>query len=176
MLLQPQTISLIDIINKGKYKRIAEIGCLEGVTAYHVSSRCESITKYYMVDPWQVFKGEGTGKLAKVTQERWDKIHLDICQRFRSDPRFEILRMASSQAVKLFNPESLDVVFIDALHTYDAVKADIKAWLPIVSHGGILCGDDYAGKYPGVSRAVNEIFKDRVEFADQGKRVWIYRK
>lgn len=58
---------------------------------------------------------------------------------------------------------SFDLVYIDAYHTYEAVKADLKAWLPAVKPGGILAGHDYETKPESpqweaieVQRAVDE--------------------
>ncbi len=57
-----------------------------------------------------------------------------------------------------------DVVYIDALHDYENVKADILAWMPHVKTGGILAGHDYGKSYytgvnhPGVAQAVDELF------------------
>ena len=31
----------------------------------------------------------------------------------------------------------------DALHTYEAVLADLRAWWPRLRRGGLLSGDDY---------------------------------
>lgn len=51
-----------------------------------------------------------------------------------------------------------DSVFIDADHSYEAVKKDIVAWLPKVKTGGWLCGHDYCKKkYPGIVQAVHEL-------------------
>lgn len=52
---------------------------------------------------------------------------------------------------------AVDLVFIDADHLYEAVKEDIRAWLPHLRAEGILCGHDF-GLFPGVSQAVNELF------------------
>lgn len=65
------------------------------------------------------------------------------------------VRMASLEAAKLYEDNSIDVVFIDACHTYDCVKEDIAAWLPKVKVGGILAGHDY-GWSDEVRRAVDE--------------------
>ena len=54
-------------------------------------------------------------------------------------------------------PYQVDLVFIDADHRYEAVKADIEYWLPKVRKGGVICGHDY-GTFDGVKRATNEIF------------------
>ena len=81
---------------------------------------------------------------------------------FAADRR-HIIRAASVDAAKDIAPASLDFAFIDAEHTYDAVTADIAAWLPKLRPGGLLCGHDYsipgersAHGWPGVVRAVDE--------------------
>jgi cephalosporin hydroxylase len=50
-------------------------------------------------------------------------------------------------------------VFLDALHDYESVKADIAAWLPLVRPGGVIAGHDYSPTdWPGVVQAVQERF------------------
>jgi hypothetical protein len=39
--------------------------------------------------------------------------------------------------------ESLDFVYIDANHKYDAVKKDLELWYPKVRKGGVFAGHDY---------------------------------
>lgn len=62
----------------------------------------------------------------------------------------------SLEASKGFEDESLDVVWIDADHEYEAVKADIEAWFPKLKPGGIMGGDDWLMR--GVADAVHEAF------------------
>jgi hypothetical protein len=64
----------------------------------------------------------------------------------------------SAAACRLFPDRSLDWVHLDARHDYDSVKADITRWLPKVTRGGWLSGDDYdREKWPDVVRAVAEL-------------------
>jgi cephalosporin hydroxylase len=49
-------------------------------------------------------------------------------------------------------------VFIDADHSYAAVKQDIATWRPRIAKGGILAGHDYDQQFPGVIQAVTEAF------------------
>lgn len=53
---------------------------------------------------------------------------------------------------------SVDVVFIDADHSYEAVVADIKAWWPKLKPGGVLAGHDIH-TYDTVHRAVADTLK-----------------
>ena len=52
---------------------------------------------------------------------------------------------------------SLDLVFIDADHSYEWVKKDIAAYKPKLKSQGWLTGHDI--DFPGVNRAVNEVVK-----------------
>jgi predicted O-methyltransferase YrrM len=72
------------------------------------------------------------------------------------------IRAASVEGARIMAEEgkTFDLVFIDAGHEYEDVKADILAWRPLLREGGVLCGHDlYAdGPYwPGVLQAVNEL-------------------
>ena len=42
-----------------------------------------------------------------------------------------------------FPPAFADLVFIDASHSYNAVRRDIQTALHLIKPGGVLCGHDY---------------------------------
>ena len=72
--------------------------------------------------------------------------------------------MCNEEAIKYFEDNSIDMVFIDADHTYEAVKYDIERWLPKTTK--LISGHDYNDPgHPGVKQAVDEKFKD-VEVID----------
>lgn len=56
-----------------------------------------------------------------------------------------------------FCDNSVDFVYIDADHSYEGVLEDITNYLPKIKKGGIIGGHDYAGWYPGVIQAVDEL-------------------
>jgi ubiquinone/menaquinone biosynthesis C-methylase UbiE len=84
------------------------------------------------------------------------------------------IKMSSLDAVKLYEDESLDFVFIDASHEYEDVKSDILAWLPKVKKGGILAGHDYIDAFPGVINAVNEVIG--LNNIKTEELCWVYKK
>lgn len=80
----------------------------------------------------------------------------------------------SVEAAGDYGNQSLDFVFIDADHRYDAVKEDIAAWWPKIKPGGSLAGHDYTHTtLTGVRRAVDEEFGDRVR---QVGSCWVVEK
>lgn len=79
------------------------------------------------------------------------------------------LAAAAFQGITL---AACDFVFIDADHSYEAVKADILAWLPKVKVGGVLAGHDWCNA-ESVRLAVRETLGDK--FTVEGT-VWVYRK
>ena len=72
-----------------------------------------------------------------------------------------VVKQDSVEGAKRFEDKTLDLVFIDGAHEYEAVKADIQAWLPKVKPGGIIAGDDYSPHWTGVVQAVDELLPFR---------------
>lgn len=77
----------------------------------------------------------------------------------------------SIQESKMHVDQHADLIFIDANHEYEAVKADIEAWYPKVKSGGILAGHDLV--YAGVRRAVEEKFHGMIQYYPN---IWVVRK
>ena len=67
------------------------------------------------------------------------------------------MKMSSLEASHKILDGSQDFVYIDATHTYEAVKQDSGLWLPKVKAGGSIGGHDYVEGWPGVMKAVQEV-------------------
>jgi predicted O-methyltransferase YrrM len=127
------------------YTKGAEIGVYVG---YYSRLLLDTIPNLNLlcVDSWAI----------RTWRERAYPLAVETLSRY---PNVTIIRGKSVDVAKTVKDESLDFVFIDADHSYEAVKDDLLAWTPKVRPGGIVSGHDYyksqSGKL-GVIRAVDE--------------------
>lgn len=68
--------------------------------------------------------------------------------------RSQLIKDYSVPASNRFANKHFDFIYIDALHSYEAVLEDMAAWLPKMKDGGLFAGDDY--DWVGVKKAVDE--------------------
>jgi hypothetical protein len=114
--------------------------------------------KLFLIDCWRyqdpTIYDDPEANVEDLLQE---KLYEETKARFAGDSRVVILREFSKDAVAHFEDESIDWIYIDANHSYEAAKEDIGIWWPKVKKGGILSGHDYAVRPSfGVVQAVNE--------------------
>jgi hypothetical protein len=76
-----------------------------------------------------------------------------------------VYKGTSLDTAKLYDDESLDMIYLDASHKYEDVIDDIKHWWPKLKVNGYLAGDDFDQK--DVAKAVNDCFED-YETPDMG--------
>lgn len=118
--------------------------------------------RLHSIDPWRNFDtGEyvDTANVAGDIQEANFRTAGDRLRPFGE--RSSIHRKTSTEAAPSFPDGSLDFVYIDAQHHYEAVVEDIETWFPKVRVGGVVAGHDYLdgmvnGTLFGVKRAADE--------------------
>lgn len=136
------------LVHTYRTKKMAEIGVYYGGTARRVIGPDTWENKFY---------------------ERFDEyLIVDIVIRpyvLELEQKFSFvkcLKMPSVEASKLIEDAHFGLIFIDANHSYDYVKADILAWYPKLKKGGWLVCHDYnisdTAKPQGPKQAMREIF------------------
>jgi len=154
---------------------LVEIGCFLGRSACYLGERIKASGKrvtLLCVDVWPTqfdFRdGKGGGDLIEAPFE----IFLANVRQAGLIDIIVPIRRPSVQAAQ-FITNDLVAVFIDGDHEYDGCIADIRAWLPKVRSGGIIAGHDYSDTFPGVPKAVAEVFGDKIRTIGQS---WIHEK
>jgi predicted O-methyltransferase YrrM len=124
----------------------AEIGVRMGTNASAIFARVPNL-KLYCIDPW--------GAYLRVTDHS-QEVYYQRCVRKLKDKDAVLIKKMSMDAVKDFEDNSLDFIYIDGRHDYPFVLEDIIAWTPKVKVGGIVSGHDYYNFFQGgVVRAVD---------------------
>lgn len=149
--------------------RIVELGSLYGASSRAMLDNSDA--RLWCIDSW---RGSDTKpKRGCVSTEDDFQSFLNNIQDVRD--RVVALKMFTRGAVGLLPEGSFDLVFIDADHSYEAVRFDILNFAPLVRPGGILCGHDY-GPQPmrnGLIKAVKEIVRNPREAGDM---IWWTRR
>jgi Methyltransferase domain len=126
---------------------VVEVGSLRGRSSFALLTACKG--PVYCIDPWP----------------KHYETFIRNCGHF---PNLVAIRESSPEAAA--RVPDVDMVFLDGDHEYEAVVADIAAWLPKTRK--LLCGRDYGNpEFPGVAEAVDEILGDRVAFV-RGHAFW----
>ena len=124
--------------------------------------------------------GTGFGATAKLFSQFFD--HVITIDNFTEFDVFKEKNISISN-VSLIRENSIEVaksfvegkkhfgfVYIDADHSYESIRGDIDAWMPLVEKGGVLAGHDCDHFHQGVVKAVQELL-----YASNGKTVKLYR-
>lgn len=147
-----------NIINENGYKTAVEVGVWKGQLSKKILE-CPTIKQLWLVDPYDLQLGGFPKTGNRWTQKNADHLFLYQQTRFSQEKKVLFVRKTSVEASKWI-PKT-EFIFIDGLHDYDNVKADIDVWFPKLKKGGTIAGHDYHEvSWPGVVNAVTDSFEE----------------
>ncbi len=154
-----RTLNIREIILENGYSSFLEVGVWRGENIIPLAKSINSC-QFIGVDPYDFEEYGDNEKLddkKELLKAEANQIYSEMEKTSSHLKNLKIIRKSSLEAALEFSDNSLDMIFIDALHTYEDVKKDIKAWLPKVRVGGCLSGHDYSLDWFGVVMAVNDV-------------------
>lgn len=130
-----------------------ELGVAEGLFSRDILSW--GVKKLYSVDLWESHP-DRSGDVA--SPQEWHTSNYQNVKKLLSEfgDRSEILRGYTSAMAQFVANDSCDLIYVDADHSYQGVKNDIKAWWNKLKKGGIMAFHDYEMSHYGVKDAVTE--------------------
>lgn len=145
------------------HHNIAEVGSWKGRSTAAIADNTSGIV--YAIDTWR-----GSDEPAHHA-ELDDKDPEWLFGEFEKNraPNVIAIRGTSLEAAEMFAQQgkTFDMIFIDGAHDVESVKADIRAWRPLLADGGLLCGHDY---FTTVQEAVDSLLVVR----PGGGSIWVF--
>ena len=133
----------------------AELGVFLGDFSKKIFDACEP-NHLYLVDifPEEMWSGDKDGN--NVQKKNLMSVPEDL-KKYFLEKNVTVLKSTTCDFLNQSDDKDLDIVYIDADHSYDAVFKDLSNSLRRVKSGGLISGHDYSeSQFPGVFKAVND--------------------
>lgn len=139
---QSRTDLWIEFIRSAQVRRMVEVGVYQGEFAETVLRNCESVLKYYMVDPWKHL--DDWNKPSNQS----DAVFEDFLRTTKERTEFAanrrvILRGKTTDVIDQIPDGELDFAYVDGDHTLKGIAIDLIRVFPKVKLGGYIGGDDF---------------------------------
>lgn len=140
---------LAELFTELKFNVGAEIGVWQGEFS-EILCKANPKLHLYSIDSWDIsvyekgFLEQSHPKPGSTEQPYFENLYHEAIKRL-SPYNCTIIRKTSMDAVKDFEDNSLDFVYLDAGHDFLNFTLDIHNWKKKVRAGGIVSGHDYSG-------------------------------
>lgn len=148
-----------NVIKENNFKICAEVGIGYGFHAKEILDNT-NIEKLYLIDPMVYYPDGFTNDV--ISYGGFEILIKNIKNHLSDhEKRYTFFREYSLKITDDQIPDgSLDAVFLDGDHSYEAVIQDLPFWWKKLRNGGMLLGDDYDSCHPGTTKAVDEFTKN----------------
>jgi len=120
-----------------------KVGVEIGVAGGGFSEKlCQAGLKMYSVDPYLDYPDYSTESIQERLNSEFEKAKKRL-----APYDCTLIKKTSMEAVKDFDDNSIDFVYIDGHHGFKFVTEDIYEWSKKVRRGGIISGHDYLYAY-----------------------------
>ena len=145
-----------DVIQQNNFKKCAEVGIGYGFHAKEILDHT-NVEHLFLVDPMCYYPNDLFVEHV-IQYGGFEELVRNIKNHLQEhESRYTWFRQPSVSITSEQIPDgSLDAVFIDADHSYEAVQQDLEFWWKKLRVGGWMLGDDYQSCHPGTTKAVNE--------------------
>lgn len=132
-------VSFLDATKAGA---LAEVGVYRGDFAARLLGECQSVTRYYMIDPWRHL--DDWNKPANKNDDTFERFYQEVLDKTEqhADKRV-VLRGRTLDVVSQIEDGELDFAYIDGDHTLRGITTDLMKIYPKVREGGWIGGDDF---------------------------------
>jgi hypothetical protein len=156
-----------ELLNDLNYTVGVELGVQEGHYSNKILEKWPKCEKFHLVDSWE--HQPNYHDIANVDQNSQNRKFDTTKQNMQKwGSKIVFHRMYTNEAVKHFENNSVDFVYVDARHDYKGAKEDIQNWWPKIKIGGILAGHDFEDANDDPVTATNQDWSISADGTDNG--------
>ena len=141
-----------------KKLKIAELGVFEGDFSKKINEICEP-SELFLVDLFHGYFGSGDKDGKNYHYVQLEDEMTKISDYFKDNEHVKVIKNSTLDFLEKLNDDYLDLVYIDADHSYNSVLGDLRLSYKKVKKGGFICGHDYV-QNTQAERAVNDFCKE----------------
>lgn len=146
----------------------AEVGVAEGRLSKELLNW--GIERLYLVD---LFDNVPFIKGCASFEQSWHDTNYEAALKLESEfpDKIIILKGFSYKMANEIPDNSLGMVYLDAAHDYDSVRADLDSYFPKLVSGGVMAGHDFGNPTYGVRDAVHDFCANKyniIELPEDG--------
>jgi hypothetical protein len=170
----PSGEGLIKPINELEGELVGvEVGvCLAHTTEAFIKG-IKNLKKLYAIDNYPTFVDWDGSDWNQDRQNLMKKTAQEKMISYKS--KVEFLHISSQEFVRTIEDESLDFVFIDGDHSYEAALKDFENYYPKIKNGGIFAGHDI--QLNSIHTALTHFLKERYDQVSiVSNSAWYLRK
>lgn len=156
------TFFAYDLVSNLKPKIIVELGTHKGTSFYSMveAIRDEGLdTVAFAVDSWEGDEHAGTPETGYNPREVYEFVK-HMLRRFYGREKARMVKKFFADALADFEDNSINILHIDGLHTYEAVKNDYEKWKPKLAEDSVIMFHDISVADFGVWKVWEEVKKD----------------
>lgn len=126
-----------ELINHNNYKTVVEVGVQRGnFSQCLLSTNLECLI---LIDGWDML--DTYADIASVSKEQQSINYRYVLDRFENNKKVTVIKGYSTSYNGSDN--TIDLVYLDANHSFDYINNDINFWFPKIKKNGIISGHDY---------------------------------
>jgi hypothetical protein len=152
---------------------IVEVGCLYGLSTWHLSRHCRPGVTVFCIDPWEraqwiidlVEGPQGAPAFCRAAFEH-----------FTADCDNIVMVQGYSPQVARGWKLPVDLYVEDAIHANPVLRQNLDFWGSRVRAGGVIAGHDYTPQWPDVIREVEGLAQRLQSTIQVTETLWSFVK
>jgi len=140
--------------------KVLEIGVFKGDFLHFLNTNCKT-SSIDAVDLFEGYASSGDADGKNVVFYNLEKAYLELLNKYQGVEKIKIYKSNSTTFLNNKEDNTYDIIYIDADHSYEAVKNDLKYAFNTIKDGGYIMGHDYAINL----KKANSIYKFEVKKA-----------